>query len=407
MIGSVRMTRNIQRGESASVGMNSIWQTLREAMPVTRRWAYFDHAAVSPLPSPTRQAVIEWADHFAEAGVVDWGSWRERIEVVRQLAADRIKASPAEIALIRNTTEGITLIAEGFPWRPGDNVVVPDSEFPSNYYPWLNLAERGVEFRKVRCPDGVVDPGEVASHIDHRTRVVAVSWVGYATGYRADLAALAERAHAHGALLFVDAIQGLGMLRLDVNQIPVDFLAADGHKWMLGPEGAGVLYVRDCHLDRLRPFGVGWQSVVQAGNFADKELRLKEDASRFEGGTHNMVGFVGLSASLGLTAGLETDVVEQRLQEVTAMCCERLRTMGAEIASRRAGDEWSGIIAFDLPGYHPEERKRHCLRQGVVLNARDGRLRISPHLYTSLDDIDRLAAALASPAVPQPASRRV
>lgn len=376
--------------------MQDVKARIRKAMPVTAEWAYFDHAAVSPLPEPTRTVLHEWADHFAEHGVVDWSKWRQRIESVRSLAAQRIRAAESEIALIRNTTEGISLIAEGFPWRVGDNVVVPDSEFPSNLYPWMNLSDRGVEVRQVHCPDGRIDPAQIRAACDEKTRIVAVSWVGYAAGWRADLDALAEIAHERDALLFVDAIQGLGVLPLDVSQSRIDFLAADGHKWLLGPEGAGVLYIRQEHLDRLRPLGVGWNSVVQAGDFTDKRLRLKPDASRYEGGTHNMPGFVGLAASMELTSEFTSQELAASLHAITDQCCERLEAVGATVISARDGDRWSGILACEFAGRDSGEIRRECLRQKVVVNTRDGRLRISPHVYTTEEDIERLAAAIAT-----------
>ncbi|MCA9028787.1 MAG: aminotransferase class V-fold PLP-dependent enzyme [Planctomycetaceae bacterium] len=376
--------------------MSTPWETLRSQMPVTQKWAYFDHAAVSPLPEPTRQVISDWGDHFAENGVVDWGDWNRRIEVVRELTAQRIGAATSEIALIRNTTEGISLIAEGFPWQAGDNVVVPDSEFPSNLYPWMNLSDRGVEVRQVACPDGVIDPKEIESACNERTRIVAVSWVGYACGWRADLAALADLAHQQGALLFVDAIQGLGVLPLDVSDVHVDFLAADGHKWMLGPEGAGVLYIREEHLERLRPLGVGWNSVQQAGSFADTRLNLKTSASRYEGGTHNMSGYLGLAASMQLTAEFSSDEIARRLKGVTDRCCDQLMSIGGHVVSVRSDKHWSGIIACEFEGHKSAALQRACLQKGVVVNTRNGRLRISPHLYTNESDIMRLRDTLRS-----------
>jgi selenocysteine lyase/cysteine desulfurase len=367
-------------------------------MPVTRNWAYFDHAAVAPLPEPTRQAVRGWADHFAEQGVVNWNHWRQQLERVRELLAARLHCDPAEVALIHNTTEGIGLIAEGIRWREGDNVVVPDSEFPSNLFPWLNLSERGVTVRQVAAPQGVIGLDDVAACVDRRTRLIAVSWVGYATGYRAPLDDLADLAHRHQALLFVDAIQGLGVLDLDLSRTPVDFLAADGHKWLLGPEGAGVLFVRRERLDRLRPLGVGWNSVVQAGNFTDKRLQIRPDASRYEGGTHGMVGLLGLGASLELTASIPSDVLSRRLRDVTDACCVGLEAVGGRVVSVREASCWSGILACDFPGRDAHRIRRHCLAAGVVLNVRDGWVRLSPHVYTSADDIDRLLTAVHSAA---------
>lgn len=372
------------------------WLTLRRQMPCAKKWAYFDHAAVAPISGPAQRALAEWANDLAENGCADWPRWARQLEQVRQSGARLLSVGPDEIALIRNTTEGISLVAEGFPWQPGDNVVVPANEFPSNLYPWMNLASRGVETRRVPVEQGRVELDQLAAACDARTRIIAVSWVGYASGWRNDVDALAELAHSHGALLFLDAIQGLGVFPLDVRRTPVDFLAADGHKWLLGPEGAGLFYVRREHLDRLRPIGVGWNSVVQAYDFQRISLELKPTAARYEGGSYNMPGFMALGASLELLASWPTEQIAEKIVAVTDEICERLPGLGATIASCRQPPHASGIVSFELADRSPMAVRKHCLDQHVLLSCRGGRLRVSPHAYTNSDDIDRLIAALAT-----------
>jgi len=201
-------------------------------------------------------------------------------------------------------------------------------------------------------------------------------------------------AHRHGALLFLDAIQGLGVLPSDVGQWGIDFLSADGHKWLLGPEGAGVFYLRRQHLDLLRPIGVGWQSVAHAGEFSQSEMRLKDTAARYEGGTHPVPGMVGLAASLALLEGFTPESREERIVQVTDALCQRLESAGAEIVSDRSPAHRSGIVAFRLADKDPKAVMRHSRREGVVLNSRDGLLRASPHLYTNEQDIQRLIESL-------------
>ena len=372
------------------------WSTFRARMPVTERFAYFDHAAVAPLPEPVVKAVSSWAKSMNEHGTADWARWRKTVEAARKLAAGLLNAPREEIALIHSTTEGINLVAEGVPWQPGDNVVTLASEFPSNLYPWMNLKDRGVEVRQVAARDERVDLDQIAAACDDHTRIVSVSWVGYATGRRNDLAAFAELAHRAGAKLFVDAIQGLGVFPLDVQETPVDFLAADGHKWLLGPEGAGIFYCRREHLDWLRPLGVGWNSVEQAGDFADTSFHLKPTAGRYEGGTYNMVGLAGLAAALELLAEYGTEAIAARILEVTDALISELLQIGATIAGDLEPSHRSGILAFTLPETDPQVIKRKLLEQGVVVNARQGRVRISPHVYTNDDDIQKLIAGLKS-----------
>jgi selenocysteine lyase/cysteine desulfurase len=370
------------------------WDEFRAQMPVTAKWAYFDHAGVSPLPSPTADVLIEFARDNAANGVADWNRWRTTVETARQLGARLLRADEAEIALVHNTTEGINAVAEGFPWRPGDNVVTLSSEFPSNLYPWLNLADRGVETRQVVVQNERVDLAAIEKACDSRTRVLAISWVGYMTGWRNDLAQLSEIAQRARAFFFVDAIQALGMFPLDVRDVRIDALAADGHKWLLGPEGAGLFYLRREHFGLLRPTGVGWNSVRHSGDFTNTSLDLKADASRYEGGSHCLAAIAGFAQSLRMIVDVGPDKMSQRLLDVTDRLCERLARAGLATASCRVGERRSAIVAFDVPGRNPLELKKQCKARGVIVNARAGRMRASPHVYCNEADLDRLIEAV-------------
>jgi selenocysteine lyase/cysteine desulfurase len=219
----------------AAASVETTRQRLRAEMPVAERWAYFDHAAVAPISKPAAEAVRAWCDQALADGDTRWPEWSRRCEATRDAAARLVGAERDEIALVPNTTAGIGLVAEGLDWRSGDNVVTLADEFPSNAYPWLNLASRGVETRRVPTDNGRLDLEALAAACDARTRIVSVSWIGFATGCRQDVERIVEIAHARGALMMLDAIQGLGAFPFDVRQTPVDFLAADGHKWM--PKG--------------------------------------------------------------------------------------------------------------------------------------------------------------------------
>ncbi|MGH7225547.1 MAG: aminotransferase class V-fold PLP-dependent enzyme, partial [Gemmataceae bacterium] len=212
------------------------WTELRRECPVTTRWAYFDHAAVAPLTERARRTLIAWADDLAENGEIHDAERVRRVEEVRRLAARLLNADPLDIAFIKNTSEGVGIVAEGLPWRHGDNMVTAQDEYPANVYPWLNLADRGVEVRRVPSREGRILIDDIRAAVDGRTRLVSLSFVEYASGFRNDLDALGQLCRQRGALFFVDAIQGLGVFPLDVQRTPIDFLAADGHKWLLGPE---------------------------------------------------------------------------------------------------------------------------------------------------------------------------
>ncbi len=370
------------------------WARLRGQMAVAERMAYLDHAAVAPLPVPARDAVVAWSRGAAERGDLDWPQWAAAVERTRLLCADMLGAAEDLVAFVPNTTAGICLVAEGFPWQPGDNMVTLANEFPSNLYPWLNLAGRGVETRLVPVEAEGIEPDAILARCDDRTRLISVSWVGYASGWRMDVDGLVNQAHERGILVFLDAIQGLGVFPLDVTATEVDFLAADGHKWMLGPEGAGIFYLRRENLDLLRPLGIGWNSVVQGSNFDLIDLNLRPSARRYEGGSQNMVGVMALGASLQMLidAGLNSkeSAIAHRVLDITDRACRRLQEVGAEIVSRRQWERASGIVSFRVTGHDSMQLRRACLDAGVVLSCRGGNLRISPHAYNNQEDIERL-----------------
>jgi selenocysteine lyase/cysteine desulfurase len=291
------------------------------------------------------------------------------------------------------------MIAEGYPWKRGDNVVMPAGEFPSNVYPWLHLQDRGVEVRQVPLNGHRVCLDRIARACDQRTRIVTASWVGYASGYRLDPKALAQVAHDAGALFFLDAIQGLGVFPLDVEDAKVDFLAADGHKWMCGPEGAGVFYVRKEHLARIRAINVGWNSVAQGNDYTRVELNIRDATSRYESGSQNLAGFIGLLGALetlqqfGL--GPRESALEARVLDVSDHLCQRLRDIGATVHSDRSDrPSSSGIVLFEMPGVDSMQMKTALYKRGVVVSCRAGKLRAACHAYNNKDDVERLVNGL-------------
>lgn len=376
------------------------WTWWRDQMPITREWAYFDHAAVAPLSQPAADAIRSLTDQALQLGDTVWPQWAGRLEDLRRFAAELLSCDFAEIALVPNTTTGINFIAEGWPWTAGDNVIVPDGEFPSNLFPWLNQQSRGVEVRIVPRRQGEVRVDDLIERIDARTRIVAVSWVGYASGFRVDIDSLVEQAHRRGVAVFVDAIQGLGMYPLDLTRTPVDFLAADGHKWLLGPEGAGVTMIRQEHLLRLRCVNVGWGSVKNSFNYAAPILELRDTASRFESGSANMIGGAGLAASMEIFLKIRrmhgNDAIGRRVGELAETLDAELRSLGAITRMPANAANRSGILTFEVPGVEPAQIRQRALQQKVVLSCRDGGVRASIHAYNDADDLARLVDVVRS-----------
>ena len=363
-------------------------------MPIAARFSYFDHAAVAPISRPAARAMSRFADQASQLGDTVWPQWNAILRTLRQQTAELVGADPCEICLIPNTTAGINLVAQGWPWKPGESVVIPEGEFPSNLFPWMNLSAKGVELRIVPRQGPVVSVEDLLDRCDDSTRLIAVSWVGYATGHRIDVSDLVHRAHQRGIAVFLDAIQGLGVYPLDLAQTPVDFVAADGHKWLLGPEGAGVAVIRQEHIDTLQATNVGWASVKEPHNYNDPQFELRDDATRFESGSANMAGAGALSQSMEILLQVRRlhgpEAIEQRILSLASDLNEQLLAVGATTLFSDVRKHQSGIVHFQLSGIVPAEFRKRAAEQDVIVSCRGNGIRASLHAYNNPSDIERL-----------------
>jgi selenocysteine lyase/cysteine desulfurase len=371
-------------------------QRFRDEMPVTATCAYLNHAGMAALPRRAAERMQALADLVSRTGDRRWLERNAEVERVRGLAARLLGArEPREVAFVENTSAGLSLVAEGFPWQTGDNVVGAEPEFPSNVYPWMCLADRGVAYRRVPERDGRIHEEELMASCDERTRILALSSVQYASGYRADLPRLGAFCRERGVLFVVDAIQSLGVLAHDVERESIDVAAASCHKWMLGPEGIGLLYVSDRVVERLRPVRSGWRSMRAMFDWTEHAVDFQEGAKRFECGTMNMAGIAALGASLEILHEAFDHGAEQHVLGLTERAARGLADLRfREISPRRPG-EASGIVSGVHPTIEARELVRRLAGQDIVAAARAGRFRVSPHFYNSEEEIDRCLAALA------------
>ncbi len=361
-----------------------------DEFPIRERFISFNHASVCPLPRRAVNAATAVLKRQMLAGTAEYEVWATGIKNARRKAARLLHADNDEVAFVKNTTQGLIIAAESIPWQPGDNVVVSAVEFPANVYPWLNLERRGVETRFFGMRQGRICIDDIAQAMDRRTRAVAISWVQFANGFRCDLGKISALCREHKAYLVVDAIQGLGALQMDARRYHIDFLAADGHKWLLGVEGCGVLYVRRQILGDLVPFNVGWLSVENAWDLLDYQMDLLPSAGRFEEGSMNVVGIHALGASMELMLEAGPPRIEREILALTDYLAEKLQQIGCEITSPRENDgEKSGIVTFRHPRLDSEELARRLTARGVLCQQRTGNVRFSPHFYNTRDEVDR------------------
>jgi len=369
---------------------------VRSLFPITERAIYFNHAAISPPPITAIRAVEAQLKDVNENGSANFRNWLAVKEQARQLLANLLGARAEQVAFVRNTSDALSTVANGLTWKPGDNVVTFRCEFPSNIYPWLRVRDAfGVEVRLCEERGGRIDPAEFERLVDHQTRVIAISHVQYASGFRVDLKRLGRVARQHDALFVVDAIQALGVIPVDVEAEFIDVAAGGGHKWLLSPEGVGYLYFSDRARERIQPTLVGWVSVPDPDDYLNFDQGWKRGALAWETGTGPASLFYGFKASLELLSGLGVQNIANYLEELTGYLCEGLRVRNYDVVSSRAPGEKSQIVCISPnKGWTAMGLYAHLRERDVITAPRNDRLRIAPHLYNTSAEVDEFIKAL-------------
>ena len=376
--------------DATAKSVNELWLQYANQFPVRKQLIYLNHAAVAPLCRPAAEAMQHLAADALEFGSFHYQQWLDTYEGLRVAAARLIGAGRDEIALVKNTSEGIATVAMGLDWRPGDKIVAFREEFPANYYPWKRLEETGVHVEWLSC----LDPLERIEQGCRGARLLAISFVQYLSGYRAPVEAIGEICQRTDCIFLVDAIQGLGAFPLDVRRARVHALAADGHKWLLGPEGCGILFVSQELQDAVRPVEFGWTNVAGYADYASRDLTLRPDAGRYECGTLNTIGCYGLRASIEFLLDVGLDAISPVVQKLGDLVAEGVQAKGYELLGSRSQATGAGIVSFRKPGVESSHVVQRLRSAGVAAAPRQGWVRVSPHFYISPDDIGRMIEAL-------------
>jgi len=363
---------------------------LAHEFPVQKNLIYLNHAAVAPLPLRTGDAVKAFVDEYVHLGTKNYLAWAEHSDQLHADLATFINASSAdEIALLKNTSEGISIVAMGFPWQPGDTVLSSDEEFPSNRIPWQALADQGVQFKEITLRQAGKSPEQaLIDAMDDSTRMLAISAVQYASGLRLDLEMLGKACKERDIAFCVDAIQMLGALPVDVEAANIDFMMADSHKWLLGPEGIALFYCRKKWQSMIKLFQYGWHMIDKYGDFNDKNWQPANSARRFESGTPNVLGIQAFAASLSLITEIGIENIEQRILHHTQLMYDfidkssNLEAIYTDLASMR-----SGIVIFRHCNCPAPQLFNYLRGQNIMCAERGGGVRFSPHVYNTDEEI--------------------
>jgi cysteine desulfurase/selenocysteine lyase len=378
-----------------NVGQNcvkelALWERYATQFPVRDHLIYLNHAAVAPLCRPAADAMRHLADDCMRFGSLHYDEWLAAYDGVRNAAARLIGSEASEIALMKNTSEGIATVAMGLDWKPGDRIVAFREEFPANYYPWKRLEEKGVAVTWLSVGDSL----ECIDAACRGARLLSISFVQFLSGYRAPIQAIGEICRRNHCIYLVDAIQGLGAFPLDVRACSIDALAADGHKWMLGPEGCAILYISKALQDHVEPVEFGWTNVAGYNDYASRDMALRQDAGRYEPGTLNTVGCFGLRASLEFLLEVGVGEIAPVVQNLADRIAVGVQALGYEIMGVRTPETGAGIVSFRKPGVEARDIVRRLREAGVSAAPRAGWVRTSPHFYISPAELDRFLEAL-------------
>jgi cysteine desulfurase / selenocysteine lyase len=378
-----------ESGKNFGAGQ-TLWERYAAEFPVREKLVYLNHASVSPLNRRSADAMKRLADDCLHFGSLHYAEWLAVYQGVREAAARLIHADASEIALVKNTSEGIATIAMGLDWKAGDRMVGFREEFPANVYPWKRLETKGVEITWL----SVTDPLDRIDEACRGARLLAISFVQFLSGYRAPLQAIGEICRRNRCIYLVDAIQGLGAFPLDVRACHIDALASDGHKWLMGPEGCGILYISQGLQERVEPVEFGWTNVAGYADYGSRDMALRPDAGRYECGTLNTIGCFGLKASIEFLLEVGVGEIAPVVQNLGDRIAQGVQAKGYELLGNRTADTGAGIVSFRKPGAEATQIVAHLHSRGIIAAPRAGWVRTSPHFYVSPAEIDRLMDSL-------------
>jgi len=356
---------------------------------------YLDHAAVSPMCNRVKTNLDAYIRQAQGEKIGNWFDTMDMAVAAREKFGQLINAPAERIAAVRNTSDGMILLARGLKWEPGDRIILHKMEFPSNIYPWWDLQPYGVELDFLDSDLGSVTPDDLERIVTDRTRLVAVSWVQYFSGYRNDIRALADWCHARGIILAVDVMQGLGAMQFDNEISQADFIATGTAKWLLGPQGVGFIYITEELQEQIHPPHLGWQGRASLMEFHNYDQPLKADASRYEFATPFSLGIWGVNGALDLLLEVGQPAIENRIMELTDYLAKLLLVHNYRVISDRSANVKSGVVITS--NSDPKRNQQifdYLHKNRFYISYRNGNLRIAPHFYNTIAEIDRLIEIL-------------
>jgi cysteine desulfurase/selenocysteine lyase len=375
---------------ATEISSRALWEQYQDQFPVREHLIYLNHAGVTPLCKASADAMKNYADDAFKFGSFHYDQWLATYANLRRTSAKLVGGQAGDIAIVKNTSEGIATVAIGFDWRAGDKMVAFEEEFPANYYPWKRLERNGVKVEWLSVFDSL-DKIDAACR---GARLLAISFVQYLSGYRVDLEALGKICKRNRCFFVVDAIQGLGAFPLDVRRAGIHALACDGHKWLLGPEGCGILYINAEMRERVAPVEFGYTNVAHYTDYGTRDMTLRPDAGRYECGTLNTIGCHGLKAAIEFLLKVGVGLVAPAVQALGDRIAAGVATKGYELLGPRTPETAAGIVSFRKPGADSAEIVDRLKKRGIVAANRSGWVRTSPHFYISPEEIDRMIEAL-------------
>jgi len=363
----------------------------RRIFPVTKKTVYLDHAANDPCSTPVLKAIERFLSEWSNQGI-DWMRWYNYVSRAKNLFSKLIHADPDEIAMVPNTSTGVSLAAEiAVAGRKG-NIVLNDLEFPANVYPWLAKEKQGITVRYVKSKKGVVSTEDFERCIDENTIAVPLSHVSYANGLKFDVESIAERVHKRDGLMVVDAIQSAGAIEIDVNKQGIDILTCGCSKWILGPHGTGFLFVNRRLLETSQPLLIGWHSIHDPFGFNLRPLRLSRTATRFEPGNPNFLGFAGARAALELLLNIGQRRIEKEILRLTGYLIDEVNRLGLKLTTPVDPYQRAGIVNFKVRNLSTTINRLRKNR--IAVSSRGGGIRVSPHFYNTIEELDSLLSVL-------------